>query len=103
MPPSRTLESPSLVLGSTVARLPDLAAGETATVDVALRTDAQQFGQSIAGPVVGQPSYDNDGSVSTTSATRATAMINQLTYDPDDRHGQSAPDRRRRHPCLGPG
>jgi len=77
-----TLTSPAIVLGSTVARLPDLAAGETSTIDVAIRTDSQSSGQSIAEQVVGQPLYDANGRDLDSQRYARYAMINQLTYDP---------------------
>jgi hypothetical protein len=77
------LEAPAIVLGSTVARLPDLAAGETATIDIAIRTDVQPFGQSIAELIVGQPTYDANGRDLDPQRYARYAMINQLTYDPD--------------------
>ena len=77
------LETPAIVLGSTVARLPDLKAGETATVDIAIRTDSNPFGQSIAELIVGQPQYDANGRDLDTERYARYAMINQLTYDPN--------------------
>ena len=96
----QALETPTVVLGSTVARLPDLAAGETATVDVAVRTDAQSTGQSIADLIVGQPQYDANGQDLDTQRFARYAMINQLTYDPNTGIGQPAAHRRRGHPGL---
>ena len=59
------------------------AAGETATIDVAVRTDANPFGQSIAELIVGQPQYDANGRDLDTERYARYAMINQLTYDPN--------------------
>jgi len=75
------LDTPALVLGSTVARLPDLKAGETANVDVAIRTDGNPFGQAIAELIVGTPQYDANGRDLDTERYARYAMINQLTYD----------------------
>ena len=76
----QALDTPAVVLGSTVARLPNLAAGETATVDVAVRTDAPSFGQSIAELIVGEL-FDENGRDLGTQRVARYSIINQLTYD----------------------
>ncbi len=78
-----TLESPSIVLGSTVALLPDLAPGDRATVDIAVKTDPAQFSQSITDRIVGQARYDDTGREVDPGRYARYAMINQLTYDPN--------------------
>jgi hypothetical protein len=76
------LEKPTVVLGTGVAVLADLAPGATAHVDLRAQPDA--FGRALSERIFGQPSFSSDG--------RPTAdylrdqvrrqLVDALTYDP---------------------
>ncbi len=78
-----TLFQPAVVLGGTVAKLDDLAAGATATIDIA--TQPFQFGQQLSDRIVGQLFFDGPtrtGADANRLYSRHT-IIDQLTYDPN--------------------
>lgn len=78
-----TLQRPAVVLGSTVARLEDLAPGATATVDEPIVN--VRFGQSLSDRVVGPVFFGDTGQLTAEQSDlyiRHT-IIDQLTYDPN--------------------
>lgn len=77
------LKAPAVVLGGTVAKLSDLAPGQTASVDVALQV--VQMGQQLSDKIVGQiffgdPSQGGEG---TARQYARHTIIDQLTFDPN--------------------
>jgi hypothetical protein len=78
----RTLGQPTIVLGGTVATIPDLEPGATQTVDVALQPVA--FGMSLADRIAGQGFSDGRGFTSKAATQQYVRhnMIDQLTNDP---------------------
>jgi hypothetical protein len=83
----KRLASAAVVLGSAVAVLGDIEAGETKQVSLVIRDNP--FGPALADQIVGA-SFDN----STEAGVRRTIryqMINQLTYDPTGSFGGSLP------------
>lgn len=80
---TETLLKPAVVLGGTVATLPDLAPGASATLDT--RLESGQFGQQLSDRIVG-PIFFGDPSQLGEDAARLYArhtIIDQLTYDPN--------------------
>ncbi len=78
----RTLLQPAIVLGSSVATLPDLAPGATGQVNLAITANGFN-GQALSDEVVGP--YDWDGSQITEAQQRKLirrAVIDQLSFDP---------------------
>jgi hypothetical protein len=77
-----TLESPSVVLGSTVARLKDIAPGETVEFDEVVAQVL--FGQQLSDRVVGPISFGDDGQFTADMNDKYIrhTIIDQLTYDP---------------------
>lgn len=77
-----TLLRPAVVLGSTVARLADLAPGETATVDEPIVQ--VQFGQPLSDRVVGPVFFGDTGQMTAEQSDQYIrhTIIDQLTYDP---------------------
>ncbi len=75
------LELVSVVIGSSLVVLGDIAPGETKPVSLTLSSN--MFGQSIADRIVGQPFFDGAG-MDTRSQLRSVrySMLNQLVYDP---------------------
>ena len=80
---SVTLLKPTVVLGSTVANLKDLAAGAVATVDVAVASNP--MGQSLSDKVVGPLFFGDTGRLTAdmTDLYIRHAIVDQLTYDPN--------------------
>lgn len=79
---SEVLQKPAVVLGGTVAKLADLAPGQTANVDVAMQ--AVQMGQQLSDKIVGQVFFD--GTQMGDDAARLYArhtIVDQLSYDPN--------------------
>lgn len=78
-----TLQAPAVVLGGTVAKLTDLAPGQSATVDVALQ--AVQMGQQLADKIVGQIIFGDprQGGEDNARQTARHTIIGQLTFDPN--------------------
>ena len=79
---SEVLQKPAVVLGGTVAKLADLAPGQSATVDVAMQ--AVQMGQQLSDKIVGQVFFD--GTQMGEDAARLYArhtIVDQLSYDPN--------------------
>jgi hypothetical protein len=77
------LQAPAVVLGGTVAKLSDLAPGQSANVDAALQAVqmGQQLSDKIVGPVFfGDPRQAGEGSAR--QYARHT-ILDQLTYDPN--------------------
>jgi hypothetical protein len=77
------LQAPAVVLGGTVAKLSDLAPGQTVNVDVALQAiqQGQQLSDRIVGPLFfGDPRQAGEGS--SRQYARHT-IIDQLTFDPN--------------------
>jgi hypothetical protein len=77
------LQAPAVVLGGTVAKLSDLAPGQTVSVDVALQGAqmGQQLSDKIVGPLFfGDPRQGGEGS--SRQYARHT-IIDQLTFDPN--------------------
>jgi hypothetical protein len=76
------LERPAVVLGGTVAVLPDLAPGAEASVDVPVVSN--QFGASLSDRVVG-PLFFSDPSTTPATARLYVRhnMVDQLTSDPN--------------------
>jgi hypothetical protein len=77
------LQAPAVVLGGTVAKLSDLAPGQTANVDAAVQAVqmGQQLSDKIVGPVFfGDPRQAGEGSAR--QYARHT-IVDQLTYDPN--------------------
>jgi hypothetical protein len=75
------LERPAVVLGGTVATLPDLEPGAEAEVDVAIQNNL--FGMSLSDKVVGQIFFGEGRPNADTSALYIRhSMVDQLTYDP---------------------
>jgi hypothetical protein len=78
-----TLEAPAVVLGGTVAKLNDLAPGQTSTVDAAMQ--AVQMGQQLSDKIVG-PLFFGDPRQAGEGSARQYArhtIIDQLTFDPN--------------------
>ena len=79
-----TLQAPAVVLGGTVAKLSDLAPGQSASVDVAMQ--AVQMGQQLSDKIVGQIFFgdprQNGGENGARQYARHT-IIDQLTFDPN--------------------
>jgi hypothetical protein len=79
----QVLQAPAVVLGGTVAKLSDLAPGQTVNVDVALQNI--QMGQQLSDRIVG-PLFFGDPRQAGEGAARQYArhtIIDQLTYDPN--------------------
>ena len=79
---NRTLLQPAIVLGSSVATLPDLAPGASGEVNLAITANGFN-GQALSDEVVGP--YDWDGSQITEAQQRKLirrAVIDQLSFDP---------------------
>jgi hypothetical protein len=79
----QTLQAPAVVLGSTVAKLADMAPGQSVDVDVALQPGqmGQQLSDKIVGPLFfGDPRQAGEGS--SRQYARHT-IIDQLTFDPN--------------------
>jgi len=79
---SEVLQKPAVVLGGTVAKLADLAPGQSATVDVAMQ--AVQMGQQLSDKIVGQVFFD--GTQMGDDAARLYArhtILDQLSFDPN--------------------
>lgn len=79
-----TLQAPAVVLGGTVAKLADLAPGQSASVDVALQ--AVQMGQQLSDKIVGQIFFGDPRQTGGESGARQYArhtIIDQLTFDPN--------------------
>ena len=79
----QALQAPAVVLGSTVAKLADMAPGQTIDVDVALQPGqmGQQLSDKIVGPLFfGDPRQAGEGS--SRQYARHT-IIDQLTFDPN--------------------
>ncbi len=77
------LQAPAVVLGGTVAKLSDMAPGQTVNVDVALQAiqQGQQLSDKIVGPLFfGDPQQAGEGSAR--QYARHT-IIDQLTFDPN--------------------
>ena len=77
------LQAPAVVLGGTVAKLTDLAPGQTASVDVALQ--AVQMGQQLSDKIVG-PIFFGDPRQAGEGAARQYArhtIVDQLTFEPN--------------------
>jgi hypothetical protein len=79
---SETISSPAVVLGGTVAKLADLAPGETATFDVPV--DRFVTDRPLADQIVGQVFFEDPSNISDDQARTYArqSIINQLTYDP---------------------
>ncbi len=80
---TESLKKPAVVLGGTVASLPDLEAGQVLNVDQAV--DSFQMGQQLSDKVVG-PIFNGDQSQLGEEGGRLFArhtIIDQLTYDPN--------------------
>jgi hypothetical protein len=80
---AQTLQAPAVVLGGTVAKLADLAPGQTANVDVALQP--VQMGQPLSDKVVG-PLFFGDPRQAGEGSARQYArhtIVDQLTFDPN--------------------
>jgi hypothetical protein len=78
---AQRLQRPAVVLGGTVAVLPDLEPGQEATMNVIVGVD--RSGLSLADRVVGQLFFTDDGM--TTDSTRLNvrhSIVDQLTWDP---------------------
>ncbi len=76
------LVRPAVVLGSSVDVLADLEPGETADVDLLLRSDP--FGMQLSDRVVGQIFFSEQGLSSDTSNQYVRhTMVDQLSYDPN--------------------
>ena len=78
-----TLLKPTVVLGSTVANLKDLAPGAVATIDVAVVPNP--MGQSLSDKVVGPLFFGDTGRLTAdmTDLYIRHAIVDQLTYDPN--------------------
>jgi hypothetical protein len=79
-----TLQAPAVVLGGTVAKLADLAPGQSASVDVALQ--AVQMGQQLSDKIVGQVFFGDPRQGGGEAGARQYArhtIIDQLTFDPN--------------------
>jgi len=78
-----TLIKPTVVLGSTVANLKDLAAGAVATVDVPVAPTP--MGQSLSDRVVGPLFFGDTGRLTAemTDLYIRHAIVDQLTFDPN--------------------
>ena len=79
-----TLQAPAVVLGGTVAKLADLAPGQSASVDVALQ--AVQMGQQLSDKIVGQVFFGDPRQGGGENGARQYArhtIIDQLTFDPN--------------------
>lgn len=76
------LESVAVVLGTSVAVLGDIPAGESRSVSLPVRPTP--FGDSISNRILGQIFYDGSGRVSPEALKSQIrhSMIDQLTYDP---------------------
>jgi hypothetical protein len=80
---TQSLQKPAVVLGGTVASLPDLEPGQHLAVDQAVQQF--QMGQQLSDKVVG-PIFNGDTSQLGDEAGRLFArhtIIDQLTYDPN--------------------
>jgi len=79
---TKILEAPSVVLGGSVVVLPDIAPGDTGSVN--LRVVSSQFGTALSDKVVGQVFF-NDAVASNERQRRNQTrhrIIDQLTFDP---------------------
>ena len=79
-----TLQAPAVVLGGTVAKLADLAPGQSASVDVALQ--AVQMGQQLSDKIVGQIFFGDPRQTGGETGARQYArhtIVDQLTFDPN--------------------
>ena len=75
------LERPAVVLGTSVAVLPDMEPGTVQSIDVALQPD--QLGRTLADRVVGQVASDANGASADASRLYVRrSMVEQLTNDP---------------------
>lgn len=79
----QVLQAPAVVLGGTVAKLSDLAPGQTANVDVALQNI--QMGQQLSDKIVGQLFFGDPRQAGEGSARQYArhTIVGQLTYDPN--------------------
>jgi hypothetical protein len=73
---STTIEAAAIVFGASVLRLGDLAAGQTAKVDLALGANTA-FGQQLSERIFG-PAFETDATKARIGQTRRT-IIDQLT------------------------
>jgi hypothetical protein len=80
---NQILQEPAVVLGGTVAKLDDLAPGQSANVDVALQ--AVQMGQQLSDKIVGQIFFGDPRQGGENGARQYArhTMIDQLTFDPN--------------------
>ena len=77
---SVTLEAPAVVLGGSVAVLPDLAPGAQTPVTVTLSSFPN--GQSLSDKIFGQIFFTGSGNDAQRRATTRHQIVDQLTYDP---------------------
>ncbi len=79
---NEVLLKPVVVLGGTVAKMPDLAPGASGSIDVPLQ--AVQMGQQLSDKIVGPMSFGGSGPIAE-GAARLNArhtIVDQLTFDP---------------------
>ncbi len=77
------LQSPAVVLGSTVQKLDDIAPGATSQVDIQLAPF--QFGQQLSDKVVGPMMFGDPSDLGADGARMYArrSIIDQLTFDPN--------------------
>jgi len=78
----QTLTKPSVVLGTAVVVLPDMAPGASATVDLRAQPDA--FGRALSERIFGQQQFSSDGRPTGDYLRDQVRrqLIDALTYDP---------------------